>query len=352
MAAVVCCLAGPLLAQEWHPGEPEKDGKDWVRTVSGEWIHGTIDLVRDLTMEFDSDDLDDLRLDWADIAAFRSPRVLTYVFINDRIVTGTGSMEDGVITITSPGGPTVEFPRNELLAIIEGEPREINYWSALATIGVTARAGNTDQQDAQTIIKIKRDAPKTRFDLGYTGNFGEVSGERTIDNHRLDGSANIFLSRKAFVSPFQFELYTDKFQNIDLRSTVGAGGGYYLFRQGNIDWSVGLSIAYQRNQFRSVEAGQDEVTSTASVVPSTYVEWDVTGDLELDIDYRSQIGVPDPKESIHHLMVLFSLDFYRDIFELTSSLTWDRVESPVANADGVTPKRDDFRFTFGFGVDL
>ena len=85
--AVVCAVllsAFELQAQEWHPTAPERDSKDWVRLNSGEWIHGKIELIRDLSMEFDSDDLDDLVIDWSDIAAFRSPRILTYTFADER----------------------------------------------------------------------------------------------------------------------------------------------------------------------------------------------------------------------------------------------------------------------------
>ena len=62
--------------------------------------------------------------------------------------------------------------------------------------------------------------------------------------------------------------------------------------------------------------------------------------------------MPDPKTSTHHVTGLITIDFFRDIFELSASLTVDRVENPKAAADGTVPERDDVRFTFGFAVDL
>lgn len=341
----------PALSQEWHPPEPAANEKDWVQLSSGEWIRGTIDLFRDLEMTFDSDDLDDLVIDWADIAAFRSPRVLTLVFTGERTATGTSSLKDGVILVTTESG-TREFRRGDLLSIIEGRPREINFWSAKASIGITARAGNTDQEDANTIVKIKREATRSQLNLHYQGNYGDVNGERTIENHRANVDFNIFVSRNIYVTPFGVEYYADKFQNIDYRFTIGAGGGYYLFRQGNIDWSLGIGGGYQATRFLSVEEGQDRKEETGTVIPSTVLETDITSGVELDFEYTANIGVPDPKLTTHHLTTLLTVDFYRDIFELSLSLTWDRVEYPVAREDGSVPDRDDFRSFFGFALDL
>ncbi len=354
---VVACLVFGLAdtvsvgAQEWHPPEPSPTEKDWVQLHSGEWVRGKIELFRDLKMEFDSDDLDDLVIDWSDIAAFRSPRILTFVFTGERVVTGTSSMKDKIILVTTESG-TQEFSRSHLLSIIEGSPKEINFWSAKASIGVTARAGNTDQQDLTTILRIKREATSSRLNVGYQGNFGEVSGERTIDNHVANTDFNIFISRKVFVTPAAVEYYADKFQNIDYRTTIGAGGGYYFFRQGRIDWSVGLGGGYQATRFLSVEEGQDQKEETGTVIPSTTLESDVTKDIELNFNYGSKIGVPDPKSTTHHLTALFTVDFLKDIFELSTSFTWDRVENPKARSDGSVPQKDDFRLAFGFAVDL
>lgn len=337
--------------QEWHPPAPEPKSKDWVQLSSGEWIRGTIDLFRDLKMEFDSDDLDDLVIDWEDVVAFRSPRILTLVFTGERVVTGTSSMKDDVILVTSAAG-VQQFPRRDLLSIIEGQPSEINFWSAKASIGITARAGNTSQEDINTIVRIKREATRSRLTLHYQGNYGDVNKERTIENHRANVDLSFFVSRRVFVTPAAVEYYADRFQNIDYRATVGAGGGYYLFRQGNIDWSAGLGGGYQVTRFRSVEAGQNRKEETGTIIPTTVLESDVTGDIELDLEYTVNIGVPDPKNTTHHLTTLLTVDFFRDIFELSLSLTWDRVENPVAREDGSVPKRDDFRMAFGFAVDL
>jgi len=350
---VLACLlvAVDVPAQEWLPAEPVENGKDWVQLGSGEWVAGSIDLLRDLEMQFDSDDLDDLVIDWADIAAFRSPRTRTYVFVGNRVATGPAVMKDGVISV-STGSGVLEFRREDLLSIIESSQREIDYWSLKANVGLTARSGNTDQSDLNGLVKIRREAAVTQLNVTYAINFSELSGQETTNNQRGTGDINYFVSRRFYVTPLSAEIYGDKFQNIEVRTTVGAGAGYYFYRNGDLEWSVGVGGGYRRTKYSSVEAGQDDISETGAVVPSTVLEADLTSDIELDVNYTAQIGVPDAKETTHHATALLDIDLVGDIFGLSTSLTWDRVENPQPDANGNVPKRDDFRLALGFTVDL
>ena len=41
-----------------------------------------------------------------------------------------------------------------------------------------------------------------------------------------------------------------------------------------------------------------------------------------------------------------------DWIDTDLTFIWDRVNSPLTTAEGVTPEPDDFRVTFGFGIDF
>lgn len=345
----VCAL--PAQSQEWHPTGPEKDMKDWVKLKSGEWLRGNMDLFRDLKMEFDSDELDDLVLDWKDISGFRFPREMTFVFSGQRVYTGSASMKDGMIRINTGSGPQ-DFPRRELLTIIEGIPKERNFWSTKASIGYTQRSGNTEQIDLSTRVFIKREATRSRTSLEYRGDFSEVRSTETVNSHKGNLLLDFFLSRRFYITAVSYEYYSDKFQNIDYRNTIGAGVGYFLFRQSKIDWSVGIGGGYQVTQFLSVEEGEDIKQKSGSVIPTMSFDWDITKDIEWELEYSSSLGVPDIKTSTHHAASNLSIDFYKDIFELTFSIVWDRVDNPKAFEDSTVPKKDDIKMVFGFGIDL
>jgi hypothetical protein len=348
---ILCPQGGRAIAQTaWEPPEPSPESKDWVRLTSQEWLRGEIKFKRDQLFEFDSEELELLHLDWKDIAEIRSPRVLTYVFEDDVVVAGPATMREGVIKVRSAQG-VQEHARKDLLSIIEGRPSELNFWSAKASFGLVARAGNTDQSDFNMLAQVRRDAPKSRLDLAYNGNFGTLNGAQNVNNHRGTASFSLFLYRNVYVTPGAIELYSDEFQNIDLQYTLAAGGGIFLVRNATLELQVGLGGGYTKTTYVSVEPGQSGTTETGSLIPSTSMDWDITDDIEWTLNYEGKIGIPDPKNSTHHLTGLFSVDIW-SILDFTISTTWDRVESPTPNADGVVPKRDDFRTSLGLGLDF
>jgi hypothetical protein len=352
--ATVILLAPRAGAQEeikWAPPSPDKAQRDWIQLTSGEWLWGDIELFQDLDLTFDSEELDGLTLDWGDIAAIRSARILTYSFTDDRVATGTAVMQGDIISVRTASG-VEEYDRKHLLKVIEGEMSEINFWSMKASLNSTIRAGNTNQSDFNTVVKIRREATKSRVDLDYNMNYSRVDSVDTINNNRVGLGWQIIVTRGFFVSPFVGELYQDEFQNIDIRYTAGLGVGYWVVRTGKVDWNLQLAGTYRQTNYVSVEPGQPTKDETGSIVPVTVLEWEVTDDIDLDINYNSQIGVPDPKDSTHHLQAYFSMDIFGDILDLTANFTWDRIENPVTNAEGVTPERDDYRLAFGIGVDL
>jgi hypothetical protein len=163
---------------------------------------------------------------------------------------------------------------------------------------------------------------------------------------------NMLLRAGFFITPGVVNLFHDKFQNIDLRATVAAGAGYVIMRGGDADWSISMSAGYVSTKYVSVEEGQDEDEASFSLIPSTDLEWDITGDIEFLFDYNLQMALPETRNAFHHASATFSFDIWGDVIDLDFSLTWDRVESPKAREDGSVPERDDFRTTFGFGFEL
>ena len=218
LAMLLLCTGLSALADTepsfWLPPEPSPAAKDWVRLKSGEWLRGHIQLLRDDKLSFDSDELDDLEIDWEDVAEFRSPRILTIGFLDGTIVTGTATMRGGVLKVGTIDGAK-EYEARQIHAIIEGEPTERNFWSLKASANVVSRSGNTEQSDLNSLLLLRRDTTWTQLNLQYKGNYGDVDGEETVNNHRGDIDFNLFLSRQLFVTPIAVDLFTDAFQNID-----------------------------------------------------------------------------------------------------------------------------------------
>jgi len=80
----VAPLAGPPEPQRgglfpvlFSPPDPSPLQYDWIRLVSGEWRKGEIELMRSDRLEFESDELDSLKLDWENVAEVRTIRTHT-----------------------------------------------------------------------------------------------------------------------------------------------------------------------------------------------------------------------------------------------------------------------------------
>jgi hypothetical protein len=132
-------------AGAWRPpplAADPKRAKDWVLLKSNEMVRGEFEYMRDEKIQFDSDELDELEIDWSDVLGFGSPRRNTYRFGDDAIVTGTAEMRAGVIRVDT-GTEVREFPSNQLYSVIKGELREIDYWSLKAGLGLTWRSGTS-----------------------------------------------------------------------------------------------------------------------------------------------------------------------------------------------------------------
>lgn len=336
-------------APAWSPPEPKPEKDDWIRLKSGEWLRGEIKSLRRDDLEFDSEELDDLELDWDDVVEVRTSRRYTVVFQDRTTTTGTLLIRDGMLTVY--GDTEQRYARDRILSIVPGEARELNYWTGKISVGLSLRSGNTDQSEFTALAFLRRRGPHSRFDLQYNGTIGTLDGTENVHNHRLAGKWDVFLTRHFFVTPLFMEYFRDRFQNIDVRLTPGAGLGYVLIDTKDFDWEVEGGGAYQYTRFDSVGVGEDRVEEEGAARFATSASIDITDDVEFRLDYALTFGVPETQDAYHHALALLSVEIFNDL-DLDISFIWDRVETPRPDEDGNRPDRDDFRLTVGLGFEF
>jgi hypothetical protein len=340
-------------APEWRPPvrDPSvKKPKDWIVLKSGEMIRGEIEHIRDEEVYFDSDELDDLEIDWDDMTGFVSPRINTYRFGDDTIVTGTAAMHGGVIRVDT-GTEVREFPAKDLYSMIEGELREINYWSLDASLGLTLRSGNSDQTDFTSSAKLQRETPLTRGRVSYETSYSATEGNDITNNRRLSGLFAYYVTTKFYVAAPIGEVYTDKVRNIDLRGTIAAGVGYDVVDRPKVEWSVLGAAGYQRSEFSDVVVGDPTTAEDAALLFQTTLEADPYKDVDWDTEYQLAAVVTDWDKTSHHFSSKFSFEVWGP-FDLDVTFTWDRIVEPEEEADGERPQSDDFQLTLGVSLEL
>ncbi|UCG12183.1 MAG: DUF481 domain-containing protein [Deltaproteobacteria bacterium] len=333
--------------QNWSPPAPNPKDFDWIKLTSGEWLKGDIKVLRDDTLEFDSDNLDTLTVDWSDIEELHSPRHNTITLADRRTAVGTLLIRGDAVLVGTEDGE-LRFRREDLLSIVPGKPSEWNYWSGGLSIGLTTQTGNTEQITANGQLSIRRRSAFSRLTLNYIGNLGEVDGVQNVNNHRATARWDLFVSKRWFLTPLSLSYYSDRFANIEHQLTPAAGGGYHLIDRSNIKWDLALAVGLRYTKYLSASGGDSGEDSTTTVIPRTNLNWDITKDLEFHFSYKIEIGVPETKNTNHHIVAQLSIDLVGD-FNLGLTFQWDRVGDPQPEADGRVPKSDDFRTSLGIG---
>lgn len=334
------------------PSAPTAPTKDWVQLKSGEWLRGAIKRMRDQSLDFDSDELDDLSIKWKDIHSVRSPLQHTYVFEQGRSqfsITGPARIDRTRVFIQL-GDEIRDYPRADLVAILRGESRR-DYWSGSVSLGLTLRTGNTDQFELSSFGWIRRETDGTRVRLDYNGVFASLNGENNANSHRALLSWDYFLTRKFYVTVARMEVFTDQFQNIDYRLTPSVGLGYKLVRWHSVEWDIDVGGGYQYTRFHSVQAGEPTSEKGGTLVFGTRFESDITKRTDVKLNYKLNLAVSNSAQTSHHAEVTFSVDIYKAI-DLDLNLVWDRVEDPPPDAAGNPIEKNDARLVVGFGLEF
>jgi len=337
-------------AQAWLPAPPPPDDFDWIQLTSGEWLKGEFKALYKKELEFDSDELDLLKLDWEDVKQVRGHQVFSVRFEGPITVIGVIQVtEDKVYVATDEGRQ--EFERNQLIAIAPGEPKEINYWSAKISIGLNLYEGNTDQLQFNSKWNVMRRTSVTRLVLDYLGNYTTTNNVETVENQRLTGNFDIMLTRNYYIRAVFAEYYRDPFQNIDGRVTLGAGVGYHIIDTSKIEWDITAGPAYQYTKFASVEPWEDSSASTPVLSAGTNYDIELTEKIDFIINYSFNIVNEESGSYTHHAIATLETEV-TDILDFDISFVWDRTEKPTARADGTIPEKDNFQLIFWVGVDF
>jgi len=334
-------------SKPWLPAAKEFD---WVQLTSGEWLKGEIKSMYSESLEFDSDKLDLLSIDWDDVKYLKSYRPSSVNLEHREPVTGSLQISDDKVTITA-GDEVQEFDRIELISLTPAGDRELDLWAVKFTLGLNVKSGNTDQADYTSKLSAKRRTAKSRFLLDYIGNISKIRNTEgnlteTINNHRINAGLDVYATRYFFYQPAFGEYYRDPFQNIDQRITLGVGVGYTIIDSGKYEWDVNGGPAFVTTKYISVQPDQDKREDAAALVFGTHFDAELSDALDFIFKYNIQASKEDAGGYTHHMIATFESELTGHLdFDL--SLIWDRISQPREDDLGDAPEPDDYRFSVG-----
>ncbi len=331
-------------------------GYDWLQLTSGEWLKGDFKVLYNFDVEFDSKKLDLLTIDISDVEQLiiREPQTVRlrkkWGVSNETLINGQLVIRGDQATIQSENGEK-HFKRSDIIAVVDGTEHQKRYWSGSVSIGANVRGGNSETLDATCSASLKRRTAISRFTTSYTGNFSEARSDETANNHRLNGTADRFITSEFFWRIIGGEYYRDPFSNIDSQYGVGTGLGYALINTAKIEWEFSAGVGYQYQRFVSTLGNDSETVSSPFLIAGSQFDMEVTDSIDYLFNYSLQLLNERSGTYTHHFKTTLSTDFIEN-FDTDISLVWDHVQTPQQAADGSTPKQNDYQLIFSLAHDF
>jgi putative salt-induced outer membrane protein YdiY len=334
----------------WEELSPTPIKSDWVQTKSGEWFRGTIKALYDDKLEFDSDEIGLYTFDFDDIKAIKSHQIISVNVENLALVSGILRL-DGDNVVIIQGDTKYEFKRSDIISFAPDTELEKNYWSGKITFNFDVRSGNSDQLDYAAQIHLKRRTAVSNLLLDYLGRISYNDKEEIANDHRINEKYDRYITRYFFWTPLFSEYYTDKYKNIRNQITLGMGLGYTLIDTKDILWSFSGGPAVVYTEFYTVEDDKNNKNYSPALEISTKYEQKLTSITDFTYDYKLTLSNKESGIYKHHMILKFENELLTWL-DIDVTGIWDYVNRPQPDADGVIPKRNDYQFLLGLGIEF
>ncbi len=239
----------------------------------------------------------------------------------------------------------------ELVSFAPGGNTELDLWWMKFTLGIDIKQGNTNQVDFSSQFSAKRRTANSRFVIDYIGNISKtdaVSGqlEETINNQRVNFNIDKYATRYFFYTPLFGEYFSDAFQNIEKRQSLGIGIGYTLIDSDKTDWNLSAGPSYLTTKYISVQAGDKQTISSGSLSLSTDYESEINSNIDIIFKYNILLTDKESGGYSHHVIATLENELTTD-FDLNISIVWDRINNPTIDSDLNIPEKNDYRLILG-----
>jgi len=334
----------------WEELSPTPVNADWVQTKSGEWFKGKIKAMYNEKLEFDSDEIGDYTFDFEDVQQIKSHQILSVNIENFALVSGIVRLKGDKLTIIQ-GDVQYTFKRDEIISFAPDAKDEKNFWSGKVTFSLDVRKGNSDQVDYSGQLNLKRRTAKSLLNIDYLGRISSKNSTEIANDHRLNLKYDRYITRYFFWTPISAEYYTDRYKNIANQVTAGAGIGYTIYDDKDTFWSISGGPAVVYTEYDTVEDNQDKQNYSPAAEISTKLEYELSKITDLKYDYKITLSDSKVGRYKHHMVMKLENELLSWL-DLDLTGVWDYVASPKEDDQGNIPKKSDFQFLVGIGIDF
>jgi len=215
----------------------------------------------------------EIKVNWQEVICVSSDDEVTLLLKNNEKLTGrvTCPSLGQIQFVNTENGELRELSITDLQAINPPPPPPPWTYKAVVDVGGAFNNGNTDTKTFNSTARFQARSEQHRIFAHGKYNWGESDGGENKNNWLLGGKYDYFFTKKvyAYLRPI-FEY--DKFQDLNLRSILGAGPGYQFIETENTSLFTELGLAYTNEDYEVASdkeylSGRWSVGSKLDIIP-------------------------------------------------------------------------------------
>ena len=236
LTTTILCLAWLCAFGADAPDAAEPAPPDEVTIADGSVLHGKITSMTGGTLTIMTDFAGAVTVKWKEVTGVRTAAPQEFVLADGSMLKGSAEpVEKGAIRIsTTQLAAPAQVSLEHITALNPPEVKPVTYKGNI-NIGASSTDGNTRNRSVSLAAGFEARSKRQRLTIGAASNYAKSSsGELTARNSRGRLKYDFFATDRLyfFVSAL---LEGDRFQNLDLRTTLSAGPGYQIIDKGDFE---------------------------------------------------------------------------------------------------------------------
>lgn len=313
-STAVCGIAVLLVV----PAAWARDKVDVVTMVNGDRVTGEIKRLDAGILELSTDHMGTLSIEWVWVRSIESEQLFEVEESGGEECFGSlrPGADVGELEVLGLSGVSYVLNLKGVVRLAQQERRMIDRWSGYLDLGLSFASAN-QQQDFTLDAKATYQTQKVRVQTSVSGSLSDR--EDADQTSRADFSSVLRrdLARRWFWYT-GLALSRNEELALDLRTTVGGGGGRYVWQTSRAQWSLYSGLSGVKEKYADTTGGE---WSMEAVVASDYqlflftgrkttltVDLQVMPSLTVSGRYRVEFSAAFRRKLVRDFTISFSLD--------------------------------------------
>jgi putative salt-induced outer membrane protein YdiY len=249
---------------------------DQITLKNGDRITGTIITSDAKTLVIKTDYADAVTIKWDFVQQIESAQPLYVGTKGGQVIVGPVTTSDNKLAVATRESGSVAVAKADVTSLRDAEeqkkaeaemerlqhPRLADLWAGTLDTGLGLVRGNSESSNFTFGLNAVRASTRDKISLYTNSAFSRsaVNGVASTTAQSIAGGVryDLNVSEKAFGFG-TVDLFNDRFQDLDLRTVVGAGGGYHALKNNRTTFDVLFGGAFNREFFTNFNRSSAEV---------------------------------------------------------------------------------------------